>query len=212
MKASLIENEVQKKMKLENDPACGITTGGKENCEWDCLPDDYAYIYWRFPTCLTDCFPEGHCASKVLEDFKNAEGICGGSSFVPPQFNVTLGSGIPVTTKVKCEYTTYTTPNGNQMSVTTKGIFSEDTLQSLLQDEACMYDVYRKSPAAWSIIAIVVQTSSNPQVTYNWLYFSLRIIRGLSEKDIMSQLDQILNIESLKLQSSASLRLLPGVR
>ena len=199
-------------MKLENDFACGITTGGKENCEWDCSPDYIGFVYWRDPSCLTDCFPKGHCASKVLDDFKNAGGICGGSSFLPPGTFVGNGHSIPNTTKINCEYQTVPTPTGGTLSITTKGIFSEDTLLSLLDNESCIYDVHRKNPRVWNTITILVQTSSNPQVLFQWLYFSARHIRGLSETDILSQLSSIgqLSIGGLPLPFSA--RLLPGLR
>ena len=53
------------KFKLENDPMCGITTGGREECFWDC--ELTQGLYHKFkpagpiiknPGCLQDCFDE----------------------------------------------------------------------------------------------------------------------------------------------------------
>ena len=43
---------------------CGVTTGGSENCEWDCIP--LGGGFYSNPECLLDCFPEGHCVKKLL--------------------------------------------------------------------------------------------------------------------------------------------------
>ena len=47
--------------KLENDPMCGITTGGSEECFWDCEIDvdglGNGPIIKR-PECLLNCFEE----------------------------------------------------------------------------------------------------------------------------------------------------------
>ena len=47
--------------KLENDPMCGITTGGKEDCFWNCTitnSDSGTGPVITTPECLLDCFPE----------------------------------------------------------------------------------------------------------------------------------------------------------
>ena len=44
--------------KLENDQMCGITTGGSEDCIWDCevaIGRNGPII--TTPECLIDCFP-----------------------------------------------------------------------------------------------------------------------------------------------------------
>ena len=49
------------KYKLENDPMCGVTTGGREDCFWDCAIDSSEFSngpYITTPECLLDCFPE----------------------------------------------------------------------------------------------------------------------------------------------------------
>ena len=39
---------------------CGITTGGKENCYWDCtfVTDPYVGSLITTPECLLDCYEE----------------------------------------------------------------------------------------------------------------------------------------------------------
>ena len=47
--------------KLENDPMCGMTTGGKEECFWDCNIDSKGIGNGPLissPECLLNCFPE----------------------------------------------------------------------------------------------------------------------------------------------------------
>ena len=51
--------------KLENDPMCGRTTGGQEECTWDCEFDAAASISFLSsginitnPECLRDCFED----------------------------------------------------------------------------------------------------------------------------------------------------------
>ena len=46
---------------LEDGPMCGVTTGGKEECYWDCniittpLPSTFEKIITN-PQCIEDCF------------------------------------------------------------------------------------------------------------------------------------------------------------
>ena len=40
---------------LEDDQMCGITTGGREDCFWDCEIND---SFITNPECLTQCFSE----------------------------------------------------------------------------------------------------------------------------------------------------------
>ena len=105
---------------------CGLTTGGNENCEWDCINGNYevggiqiASSLYSNIECLRDCFSEeDHCVVKVLNDFENAGGICGESYFSSQQ------NTFP-TTENECKYTEVTNVNGVTISLTTEGIFSE---------------------------------------------------------------------------------------
>ena len=49
------------KYKLDNDPMCGITTGGKEDCFWDCEVGSTGVgngLLLTPPDCLLNCFPK----------------------------------------------------------------------------------------------------------------------------------------------------------
>ena len=58
-----IGKQIRPKYKLENDPMCGVPTGGMEECFWDCEVDGPNEIspngpIITAPECLLDCFPE----------------------------------------------------------------------------------------------------------------------------------------------------------
>merc|ERR1712131_456740 len=65
--SSLIEDIfTRKEFKLENEVDCGVTTGGKEECYWDCevvIVDNYPAVV-RDPECLRDCFPKKSLCTK----------------------------------------------------------------------------------------------------------------------------------------------------
>ena len=53
---------------------CGLTTGGREECDWDC---DVAFFGQFFgpevteianPECLRDCFKDVPCVGMILDD------------------------------------------------------------------------------------------------------------------------------------------------
>ena len=178
---------------------CGITTGGNENCEWDCISGTlYAFensIYSNIE-CLRDCFSdEDHCVSKVLNDFENAGGICGESYFG------SLQNTFP-TAENECKYTEVVNEQNIAISYTTEGIFSEDTLISLNTDE-CIFDVHRKSPLIYNTIQLLVVSSSNIQTFKFWITFSLKHVGGLSDVDINT---------IYPLPSNTETKLNPGIR
>ena len=48
-----------KRFELKDDPLCGITTGGREDCFWDCEIEVFGNgPIVSNPECLLDCFPE----------------------------------------------------------------------------------------------------------------------------------------------------------
>ena len=51
--SGVLENK--KSLRLEDDEFCGITTGGKENCEWDCIPSSSKQGIYLNPECMLDC-------------------------------------------------------------------------------------------------------------------------------------------------------------
>jgi len=48
--------ETTKRYTLENDPMCGLTTGGSEDCFWKCETEERGII--TNPECLSECFPK----------------------------------------------------------------------------------------------------------------------------------------------------------
>ena len=169
---------------MENEDVCGITTGGEENCEWDCI----SFLgFYKNPECLIDCFDENHCAFKALKDYESAGGICGGSDF--GQY-VQILQILPTTTK-QCEYVTVMkiidSVNVNR-TYTSRGIFTQATLDLLIQNETCIYDVHRKSPLVFNTLELLMFSSSNLEVFQFWSYFSGRIITGYPKDKIQDVL------------------------
>ena len=80
-------SEPDTRYSLVNDPSCGLTTGGREECWWSCevrrVEEPFAPgIYYPLipePSCLSDCYPADHCLSSLLADYHSAGGICQGS-------------------------------------------------------------------------------------------------------------------------------------
>ena len=44
--------------RLESEAMCGVTTGGREECYWDCglFNDPYLGVLVNNPECLLDCY------------------------------------------------------------------------------------------------------------------------------------------------------------
>ena len=59
----------QSQYKLENDPQCGLTNGGMEECSWDCNVEfgDFGQMITN-PECLKDCFEDTSCVQMILDD------------------------------------------------------------------------------------------------------------------------------------------------
>ena len=73
---SLLHRE---KPKLQNDPQCGLATGGKEECFWDCPVLRFSNLTFlqitNEPSCLTDCFLPNSSVRILLNDYQKAGGI-----------------------------------------------------------------------------------------------------------------------------------------
>lgn len=83
----LLLSEQEGRARLESDPQCGLTTGGQEECWWDChrerkqfpeSPGVFTSVITN-PSCLSDCYPADHCLNSLLEDYKAVGGLCKGS-------------------------------------------------------------------------------------------------------------------------------------
>ena len=89
------------KWKLENHLMCGRTTGGQDDCIWDCeVAQTQSGQLIRNPLCLRDCFPEvmhcyclnlfshndsfqASCFQILFDDFENS-GVCDSPVFDNP--------------------------------------------------------------------------------------------------------------------------------
>ena len=150
--------------KLENDPMCGITTGGRTECNWDCnIVETSSNIFIDNPECYDDCFPQDHCISLLLQDYKNAGGQC------------EEDSAYPVSTSVTCELGTLdfdpTKPIEELICLLrgknrTVGICSEKTEEALMTD-GCYLDAFQKEFLFGSITSLIYD-SCTQQVTDSW--------------------------------------------
>ena len=174
-----IEGKIFTRAKLEDDPLCGITTGGRENCEWDCEPDYYADVIYENPRCFLDCFEENHCVTKILLDYIEAGGLCDNKD-QHNKFDNILNH-----TLVECETTTF---DGDGDTYTTKGIFRQETLESIYENETCIFDVHRASPSIFNTVTYLVYTSSDLRAYRYWAYFIDRHIKGVAEGDLLDTL------------------------
>lgn len=164
---------------MEDDPFCGLTTGGSENCEWDCEHDYYAVAYYAPPECMLDCFEDNTCGKKAIQEYIDVGGVCHESSaynLFPSYYHNQLNA--------ECQYATLDVNGTLMLTFTTVGIFSQETL-SLLNEDECIRDVYKKSPKLANTFAWLVYTSSDLPTYSKWYFFYQRFIRGLSEEDIL---------------------------
>ena len=120
--------------RLEDDPMCGVTTGGAEECYWDCnvvrAPDEaplYAAGVYSNPECLLDCFAPDHCISKLIRDYLRAGGTC-------VQTNL-----YPLAPASKCRVP------GGELGC------SPDTVESVLDQESCNNYLPEFLTAQWVI-------------------------------------------------------------
>jgi len=72
---------------LENHPKCGLTTGGQEECHFDCvsMPANLTILGIQYyvvadPACLRDCFSQDSCLHSLLEDILS-KGMCRDDTF-----------------------------------------------------------------------------------------------------------------------------------
>ena len=160
----------QSRYRLENDPSCGLTTGGREECWWDCgLQRVDGDTYLLPPSCLADCFPTDHCLSSLLADYQAAGGICQGG-----YMDRNYPGVFPVSDQT-CEF------DVNQFGWTTlvRGLCSERT-QELLQDqENCIIPIYSQKPSIKLTTENLIRSMCDQQI---WSQFYPRLERKAHTK------------------------------
>ena len=132
---------------LQDDPSCGVVTGGREECYWDCQVsrvDDLQVV--NNPECLRDCFPAAHCVQQLLDDYEAAGGICQGS-LGDNIFN----TGGNVFNTVPCTVNVFL-----GLPTILSGVCSVQTEADLVEQESCIYDVYKRpSMLSWIVYRLV---------------------------------------------------------
>ena len=136
--------EETKRTRLESDPQCGLTTGGRDECWWDCkierlqhqtYPEEIR-IFITNPTCLDDCYPPDHCLSHLLQDYKAAGGICKGG-FLDTYYNAI---GIWNISETDCEF--HEEDDYYSAYDIKTGLCSEKTEMLLLDLKNCIHPLY----------------------------------------------------------------------
>ena len=147
---------------LVNDPLCGLTTGGREECWWSCeiskLEQYGRSQFLHFvnnPTCLESCYPEIHCLSSVLAEFRSAGGICPGSRAdvqYPGLFQVSNRS---------CEmykpedWPPESQPKGYEIK---KGFCSERTKALLSDQENCVRPIWSLKQSIFVSVDLLIES------------------------------------------------------
>ena len=138
--------------RLENDPMCGLVTGGREECWWDCHTEirEFTWRPWEEaefvvhitnPSCLEDCYPPDHCLSSLLADYKAAGGVCQGSFL-----DVTFPGLYPVSDK-PCELHE---DDGYYYDYEVRtGLCSQQTEELLLDQENCIHPLVSQTFDIW---------------------------------------------------------------
>ena len=135
---------------------CGLTTGGVEECWWDCdfkrvqrfmSPGEFE-IFIDNPTCLADCLPQ--CVSSLLADYQSAGGTCTGSCGAYP--------GVyPVSDQ--CEF--------DDDGFLTKGLCS-DTTQTLLSDpQNCINPIFNLTERIFDSVRCLVNSMCDRETWQN---------------------------------------------
>ena len=139
---------------MENDPKCGLTTGGRAECWWDCQiqrlenpenPEQFFEFITNLP-CLEDCYPPDHCLSSLLADYKAAGGICKGS-FLDVNY-----PGLYNTSQDDCLLLQV---DGLQTAIIS-GLCSEKTRELLVDQENCIRPLWsQKFSIFWTSNSLV---------------------------------------------------------
>ena len=118
--------------------------------------------------------------TNMLLDYMEAGGLCNNEQ-QHEQFNNILNYAL-----VDCQTVTYGVD-----TYTTKGIFRQETLESIYENETCIFDVHRASLAIANTVTYLVYTSSDIRAYRYWAYFADRHIKGVSEGGLLDTLPKL---------------------
>lgn len=145
---------------LENDPLCGLTTGGKPECYFDCeLEMDPTRPNYPLITdlecilgCLIEEFGEENCVTKLVDNINN-DGTC----------QLQTPSGVDIisseTIGTKCD------SGGNPNSPTiSKGTCKPD-VEEALKTEECKAQIFNLRPELQGTITTLIESSCSEEVS-----------------------------------------------
>ena len=152
---------------------CGKTTGGMEECIWDCERLNFEFnsttvesvvssvltgVTFKNPLCLEDCFDQDHCVTKLFEDYKVAGGVCDGAAVIEGVEDYEFAE----------EGTCIVFPGPEVYSnVIVKGICSEET-EAALMDPKCIYDAGSRGPTYWETLWRLITLTCRSEVGLKW--------------------------------------------
>ena len=147
--------DISERERLQNDPMCGLTTGGREECWWSCTIRRAEHqsnpgLVFQFivnPSCLAQCFPPDHCLNSLLEDYQTAGGVCSGSyldRFYPELYPVSDQS---------CEL--HDPPEDSHVK---RGLCSNRTEELLRDQESCIQPIWRQKSTIYSTISYIIRS------------------------------------------------------
>ena len=146
--------EGNNRYKLDNDPMCGLVTGGRPECWWSCdiqrveNPSKPGRVLQLIaePSCLSDCYPGGHCLNALLADYHSAGGICRGS------YLDVIAPGLFPVSRQPCElHEPDDYYHGHEIR---KGLCSERTKLLLSDQQNCIHPLWKQKSS-------IVATANN---------------------------------------------------
>ena len=141
---------------------CGITTGGREECWWDCQifitganarPGEYSSIFNNLD-CLEDCPTPNGCLNSLLEDYRAAGGICRDS------FLDTTYPGLYPVSDTSCKI---------EEGIISKGLCSARTQKLLANRKNCINPLFSEKIEILRTVNDVIQSLCNDTT---WLEFN----------------------------------------
>jgi len=153
--------EENSKKFLESDPQCGLTTGGRSECWWDCPTERverpaFPGVWDQFitsPSCLSDCYPQpDHCLNSLLADYEAAGGVCKGSfldTYYPGVFPTSTKDCV-LAKDVDCDCTEEDVTSGACTTLScylypedvVTGLCTDQTMQLLVDQENCVHPLF----------------------------------------------------------------------
>merc|ERR1711892_249627 len=152
--------------KLENDNRCGIPTGGKAECYFDCISTfnlkEPSVRLIKDLTCLEDCFDDEigkRCLSGLIDDVKK-KGVCN----VGSETGINPGAGVYDSTKTDCgQYS----PNPLDPDISS-GTCSTDTEEKLVTDE-CRQFITQQPPMIMNTATELISAACSSEVSKEYV-------------------------------------------